>query len=88
MAETAQLTRGTGRRKEAVARVRLVPGTGEFNLNGRSLEEYFTQRSHRMIVTAPLRAIGREKEFDVVARVTGGGTSGQAGAVTRPCEPP
>jgi len=81
VAETAQLTRGTGRRKEAVARVRLVPGTGEFNLNGRSLEEYFTQRSHRMIVTAPLRAIGREKEFDVVARVTGGGTSGQAGAV-------
>jgi len=72
---------GTGRRKEAVARVRLVPGTGQFSLNGRSLESYFASRAHRMIVTEPLRVAGREKEFDVVARLDGGGVSGQAGAL-------
>jgi small subunit ribosomal protein S9 len=72
---------GTGRRKEAIARVRLSPGTGTFELNGRSLEDYFPSRVHRMIATAPLRVVGREKEFDVVARLVGGGASGQAGAV-------
>jgi small subunit ribosomal protein S9 len=72
---------GTGRRKEAVARVRLSPGTGVFTLNGRPLEEYFTSRAQRMVVTAPLRAIQREKDFDVVARIHGGGTTGQAGAL-------
>jgi small subunit ribosomal protein S9 len=71
----------TGRRKEAVARVRITPGTGRFELNGRSLEEYFATRAHRMIVTAPLRLVGKEKEVDVVARITGGGVSGQAGAL-------
>jgi small subunit ribosomal protein S9 len=71
----------TGRRKEAVARVRLVPGSGSFDLNGRSLEDYFTTRAHRMIVTAPLRLVGRDKEFDVVARIHGGGVNGQAGAL-------
>lgn len=70
-----------GRRKEAVARVRLVPGTGNFQLNGRALEEYFPARTHRMIVASPLRAVGREKDFDVVARIEGGGAAGQAGAV-------
>jgi small subunit ribosomal protein S9 len=70
-----------GRRKEAVARVRLVPGTGNFQLNGRALEEYFPARTHRMIVASPLRAVGREKDFDVVARIEGGGVAGQAGAV-------
>ncbi len=71
----------TGRRKEAVVRVRLVPGSGEFRLNGRSLEEYFPTRAHRMVVSGPLRLVGREKEFDVIARVEGGGVSGQAGAL-------
>lgn len=71
----------TGRRKEAVVRVRLVPGSGEFRLNGRSLEEYFPTRAHRMVVSAPLRLVGREKEFDVIARIEGGGVSGQAGAL-------
>jgi small subunit ribosomal protein S9 len=75
----AQIT--TGRRKEAVARVRLVPGTGDFRLNGRSLDEYFTTRAHRMIVSAPLRLAGRDKDFDVVARIEGGGVSRQAGAL-------
>jgi small subunit ribosomal protein S9 len=72
---------GTGRRKEAVARVRVVPGTGQFQLNGRTLEEYFPSRAHRMIVAAPLRAVGKEKELDVMARLDGGGVSGQAGAL-------
>jgi small subunit ribosomal protein S9 len=76
-----QAVLGTGRRKEAIARVRLVPGTGTFELNGRSLEDYFPSRVHRMIATAPLRVAGREKDFDVVARLDGGGASGQAGAV-------
>jgi small subunit ribosomal protein S9 len=71
----------TGRRKEAVARVRLVPGSGNFSVNGRSLEDYFPTRAHRMIVTAPLREVGKEKEFDVIARIEGGGVSGQAGAL-------
>ncbi len=75
------LSAATGRRKEAVARVRITPGTGRFELNGRSLEEYFPTRAHRMIVTAPLRLVGKDKDLDVVARITGGGVSGQAGAL-------
>jgi small subunit ribosomal protein S9 len=71
----------TGRRKEAVARVRLLPGTGEFRLNGRSLDEYFTTRAHRLVVSAPLRLAGHDKDLDVVARIEGGGVSGQAGAL-------
>ncbi len=71
----------TGRRKEAVARVRLVPGEGNFRLNGRSLEEYFPTRAHRMIVSSPLRTVGRDKDLDVIARIEGGGVSGQAGAL-------
>jgi small subunit ribosomal protein S9 len=71
----------TGRRKEAVARVRLVPGSGEFHLNGRPLDEFFPTRAHRLVVSAPLRLAGREKDLDVVARIEGGGVSGQAGAL-------
>lgn len=71
----------TGRRKEAIARVRLLPGTGSFELNGRPLEDYFPTRAHRMIVSAPLRTVGKEKEFDVLARIEGGGVNGQAGAL-------
>jgi small subunit ribosomal protein S9 len=74
-------TQTTGRRKEAVARVRLTPGSGEFDLNGRPLEEYFGTRAHRMLVTEPLRHVGRDKDFDVVARIHGGGVNGQAGAL-------
>ncbi len=71
----------TGRRKEAVARVRLLPGTGEFRINDRPLDEYFPTRVHRMVAQSPLRSIGRDKEFDVVASITGGGVNGQAGAL-------
>lgn len=77
----AEATRATGRRKESIVRVRLVEGTGRFELNGRPLEEYFTSRAQRMIVTAPLRTAEKEKEFDVIASLEGGGTSGQAGAL-------
>ena len=71
----------TGRRKEAVARVRLVPGTGEFAVNGRPIDEYFPTRVHRMLARAPMTVLGRERDYDVVATVHGGGISGQAGAV-------
>jgi small subunit ribosomal protein S9 len=72
---------GTGRRKEAVARVRLVQGTGQFNLGGRTLEDVFPNRAHRMQITAPLRLADREGDLDVVARLHGGGVAGQAGAL-------
>jgi small subunit ribosomal protein S9 len=71
----------TGRRKEAVARVRLVPGEGNFQVNGRTLDEYFTTRAHRMVVSEPLRLVGKEKDLDVIASIEGGGVSGQAGAL-------
>ena len=79
MAQKAQIA--TGRRKEAVARVRLVEGTGSYQLNGRSIDEFFPTRAHRMIVSSPLRLAGKDKDLDVVARIEGGGVSGQAGAL-------
>ena len=81
MADTATRLSATGRRKEAVARVRISPGTGQFDLNGRTLEEYFPSRTQRMTATAPLRAVEKEKEIDVVASLEGGGATGQAGAL-------
>jgi small subunit ribosomal protein S9 len=71
----------TGRRKEAVARVRLVPGSGEFTVNGRSIDDYFPTRVHRMIARAALTSLGRERDYDVSATIRGGGIAGQAGAV-------
>ena len=71
----------TGRRKEAIARVRLLAGTGNFDINGRSLDDYFPTRVHRMVAVAPLRLVGREKDFDVIATIEGGGVAGQAGAI-------
>jgi small subunit ribosomal protein S9 len=81
VADTDTRLTATGRRKEAVARVRITPGTGLFDLNGRSLEEYFPSRTQRMTATAPLRVVEKEKEIDVVARLEGGGPTGQAGAL-------
>lgn len=72
---------GTGRRKEAVARVRLVPGSGQWSINGQDIEAYFPSRVHRQTVTEPFRALDLIESFDVVATVKGGGVSGQAGAV-------
>src|SRR5438270_13239819 len=58
-----------------------MEGSGEFRLNGRTLEDYFPTRAHRMIVQGPLRLVWKEKELDVIARLEGGGVSGQAGAL-------
>ena len=70
-----------GRRKEAVVRVRLLPGTGQFKLNGRTLEEYFPNKVHQQLVNSPLKLVDVEGRFDVIARIDGGGVSGQAGAL-------
>jgi small subunit ribosomal protein S9 len=71
----------TGRRKEAVARVRLVPGTGRWTINGRSLEEYFPNKVHQQLVNDPFKVLDLEGRYDVIARIGGGGVSGQAGAL-------
>ena len=70
-----------GRRKEAVVRVRLVPGTGKFELDGRSLEAYFPNKVHQQLIKAPLVTVDRLESFDVYAHLDGGGPSGQAGAL-------
>jgi small subunit ribosomal protein S9 len=72
---------GTGRRKEAIARVRIVPGTGQWTINGRSLEVYFPNKVHQQIVNEPFVTLGGEGKFDVIALITGGGVTGQAGAL-------
>lgn len=71
----------TGRRKQAIARVRIVPGTGEWKVNGRTLAEYFPNKVHQQIVNEPLVALELDGAYDVLVRVHGGGPSGQAGAV-------
>jgi small subunit ribosomal protein S9 len=82
MATIAEMARATGRRKEAVARVRIAPGTGRFMINdGRSLEDYFPRPVLRMVVTEPLRATDTMDRYDIVALIDGGGISGQAGAL-------
>jgi small subunit ribosomal protein S9 len=70
-----------GRRKEAVVRVRLTPGTGKFLLDGRSLEAYFPNKVHQQLIKAPLVTVDRVDAFDVFAHLDGGGPSGQAGAL-------
>ncbi len=77
----APLVQTTGRRKEAVARVRLRPGTGKITANGRPVEEYFPTETHRMILTEPLRLTETAEVYDVDATLHGGGASGQAGAL-------
>ncbi len=72
---------GTGRRKEAVARVRLVAGTGKISVNGRPFEEYFPTLTLQTIIRQPLRAANVEGRFDILVTTIGGGISGQAGAV-------
>ena len=72
---------GTGRRKEAVARVRLVPGTGKWVVNGKALDVYFPNKVHQQLVSEPFRTVGAAEQYDVFARINGGGTSGQAGAL-------
>ena len=72
---------GTGRRKEAIARVRIAPGTGQFKVNARTLEEYFPNKVHQQLIKEPFVLLGAEEQFDVIVRITGGGVSGQAGAL-------
>jgi len=71
----------TGRRKEAVARVRIVPGTGQWTVNGRTLDSYFPNKLHQQVVNEPFAALQLEGRFDVIARIHGGGITGQAGAL-------
>ena len=71
----------TGRRKEAIARVRIVPGAGSWSINGRSLSEYFPNKVHQQLVAEPFATLDLTDRYDVIARVTGGGVSGQAGAL-------
>jgi small subunit ribosomal protein S9 len=75
------LVQTTGRRKSAVARVRLRDGEGKITINGRAVEDYFPNDTHRMILTEPLRAIEAEERYDIDATMDGGGPSGQAGAM-------
>ena len=71
----------TGRRKESVARVRIVPGTGNWTINGRTIEDYFPNKLHQQIANEPFAALQLEGRFDVIARIDGGGIAGQAGAL-------
>jgi small subunit ribosomal protein S9 len=77
----APLSQTTGRRKQAVARVRFRPGTGTIKINRREFEEYFTSASHRMAVTDPLRLTNTTESYDIDATINGGGVSGQARAL-------
>jgi small subunit ribosomal protein S9 len=82
MAATKELSRATGRRKEAVARVRLMPGTGNFSINeGRTLTDYFPNLAIRRVILEPLEVLELTKAYDVVALIEGGGVNGQAGAL-------
>ena len=78
---TKPLTQTTGRRKQAVARVRLVEGSGKITVNGRAFDDYFTSATHRMAIVEPLKVAGKDEVYDVYVTMDGGGTSGQAGAL-------
>ncbi|MFN8019778.1 MAG: 30S ribosomal protein S9, partial [Acidimicrobiales bacterium] len=78
---TKPLVQSTGRRKEAVARVRLRNGEGKITINGRELEDYFPNPTHRMILSEPLRLTQTDEVYDVDATIDGGGVTGQAGAL-------
>jgi small subunit ribosomal protein S9 len=80
-AVTITAAAATGRRKEAVARVRIVPGTGAWSVNGRPLAEYFPNKLHQQLVNEPFVLTGLVDQYDVVARIHGGGLTGQAGAL-------
>ena len=84
VSERAPLTvsgQAVGRRKEAIARVRLVPGSGKWTVNGRTLEEYFPNKLHQQEVNDPFTLLELQGGYDVIARISGGGPSGQAGAL-------
>jgi small subunit ribosomal protein S9 len=70
-----------GRRKEAIVRVRLLPGTGQFKLNGRTIEDYFPNKVHQQLIREPFVILEKAEQYDVVGLLHGGGISGQAGAL-------
>ena len=72
---------GTGRRKSSVARVRLVPGTGDITINGKNIDEYFGLETLKLIVNQPFGVTSTAGKFDIICTVKGGGLSGQAGAI-------
>ncbi len=79
MATQANIT--VGRRKESVARVRLVPGTGNITINGRPIDEYFGRETSKMILVEPLKLVDQMGKLDIAVNAAGGGLSGQAGAI-------
>ena len=81
MAKATETFYGTGRRKSSVARVRILPGTGAVTVNDRSIDDYFGLETLKVIVRQPLALIGQEGKVDVIAKVSGGGFTGQAGAI-------
>ena len=81
MYETKPYFYGTGRRKDSVARVRVYTGTGKVTINDRNIDNYFGLETLKLIVRSPLVLLGLEGKYDVVVRVSGGGVSGQAGAI-------
>ncbi|WP_367924297.1 30S ribosomal protein S9 [uncultured Ruthenibacterium sp.] len=81
MYETKSYFYGTGRRKNSVARVRVYNGTGKITINDRDIDDYFGLETLKLIVRQPLALTGLESKFDIVVRVSGGGVSGQAGAI-------
>jgi small subunit ribosomal protein S9 len=77
----ADLIQTVGRRKEAIVRVRLLPGTGQFTLNGRTLEQYFPNKVHQQLIREPFVTLEKAEQYDVIALLKGGGVTGQAGAL-------
>jgi small subunit ribosomal protein S9 len=78
---SGEVAQTVGRRKEAVVRVRLTPGNGQFRLNGKSLEDYFPNKVHQQLIREPLVTVEKPEVFDVRANLKGGGITGQAGAL-------
>jgi small subunit ribosomal protein S9 len=81
MAQEAIRYYGTGRRKSSVARVWLVPGEGKVLVNKKSMDDYFARPTHKVVISTPLKLLGMEGRYDILANVQGGGASGQAGAI-------
>ena len=76
-----ELIQTVGRRKEAIVRVRLIPGTGQYKLNGRTLENYFPNKVNQQAINEPFVTLEKAEQYDVIALLHGGGISGQAGAL-------
>src|SRR6266581_4053310 len=81
MATATQTNLTVGRRKEAIARVRVTPGTGNITVNGRTMDEYFGRETSKMILVEPLKLVDQMGKLDIAVNATGGGLSGQAGAI-------